>query len=204
MDKEQKTLVVIFFVIIIIGLCIFYNRQNIISLVDSKLNSVAKSVAGDQYSGWQTYTNKQYGYSIRYPKGFHINTKDSNKVFTEAEMGGNTEVSNYYVQDENAPLKETDISVSYFFGKSDPKISPDKFIDVAASQLAKFEKFNLNGSPALKYMEYNQDYKGFNFYHIMSVSGDKIYNFTFIYTDSATMSTRELADKIGRSFTFTK
>jgi len=204
MDKEQKILAVVFIVIIIFGLGLFYNRQNISSLVDLKLNSVAKSVVGDQYSGWQTYTNKQYGYSIRYPNGFHIDIKDSDKAYTKAGNGGDTEILNYYHSNDSTPLKETDMSVSYFFMKADPKFPPDKYIDAAASQLAKFEKFNLNGSPAVKYTEYNYNNKGISFDHITSVNGDKIFNFTYIYNDSSTMSMRELADKIAGSFTFTK
>jgi hypothetical protein len=214
MHKEQKILIVISIVIIIVGLFVLYNRQNIISFIDSKLNSVAKSVVGDQYSGWQTYTNKQYGYTIKYPKGFYVDDRNSEKNYYKdlgesvtAHYGGDTIITNYPDVKGLNNVPSDYVGIRYVFWKFEQNITLDEYLSSMTDKLDKLQKFNLNGTPAAIYFEYDYAEDGKHKLMItptfMAIKDDKIFMANYTYYEG-TKDLISVADNIIRSFTFTK
>lgn len=211
MDKEQKILIAISIVIIIIGLSVFYNRQNISSFIDLKLNSIAKSVAGDQYSGWQTYTNKQYGYSIRYPKGFYVDDINSEKKQSktpeglEWDSGGDTTITNYPDVKDLTNVPSNYVGIRYIFWELYEDMTLDKYLNGITDKLDKLQKFDLNGTPAVVYLRYDYTKDGKPELMItptfIAIKDDKLFMANYTYYEG-TKDLISTADNIIRSFTF--
>lgn len=124
-------------------------------------NSTATSAA-NQYVGWNTYTNTQYGYSIKYPNNWFINTKYSEQDFTPRGpvphdyIGGDTSLSNYSdvaiseYQKTNGEIAypKDYLVISWMFFKSLTKANPDGASYDATS--VKKENVTINGVSGIK------------------------------------------------------
>lgn len=105
------------------------------SLTDAQ---TAATVAGET-ADWKTYTNSRYGYSIKYPENWHVNSTSSEEDFSKRGsedtggikyIGGDTYWSNYakfdYALDEvpsdqqlvSMLIRKTDLSLDDYFNST--------------------------------------------------------------------------------------
>ena len=119
----------------------------------------------DEYSGWNTYSNTVYDYSIKYPSNWYINTTYSNQDFTPRGpapsdyIGGDTSISNYSVsymeqyQAKNGDLAEPAdyFVISFSFTKIDPAVSLDDYLNNPSfGKPTESEQITLNGITGVK------------------------------------------------------
>ncbi len=104
----------------------------------------------DATTDWKTYTNTKYGYSIKYPTNWYINTQYSNLDLTprgpnKDYIGGDTSISNYLEKDGMyAPPDYT--LISWMFWKV-PPISKERS---SSSDFIKKENVVINGVKGIK------------------------------------------------------
>lgn len=118
-------------------------------------------------SDWKTYRNERYGYSIQYPKKWYVDTRFSEKSFSQRGpkedvdlIGGDTLFSNY--QDAygfnlgNRPSDIEEINLMVF--KVDPNITYDQFKYGHVEGDEKKSFVEISGETAYKIERVNTDH----------------------------------------------
>ena len=143
-------LVVIIALIVIGSLGYFYFKPRLNN--QKAAPAASPAIAFDSYSGWKTYTNKTYGFSLRYPPQWNIKTyADYSADFytvdpQSKEATPGTAVVRFLRSSEKADIAE--------FTKIQKLEEGSQFaepLDVR-SQVTKIKNFEISGLPAIDYV----------------------------------------------------
>lgn len=109
-------------------------------------DSGQKTAKTDPYAGWQTYTNAEAGFTLRYPSDWMFNSKGSKTKSGDGEFGGDQFISKAnYDADNNASILQLQTDVSELSAESYAK----QQYDAAAIATAKsFTSSKINGYDA--------------------------------------------------------
>lgn len=215
MNKSQKVLIAITILLVAFGTFIIYNQNKLADIVNSKINNVSKSLVGAQNSDWQIYKNQQYGYTIKYPKGFYVDARNSEKKSPKGSsntgmdyLGGDTTITNYPNTTINSAVIPSDyVGIRYDFYEVDKSLTLNEYLDYTAAKLDGLQKFDLNGTPAAVYLVYSETKDGNHERQVtptvISIKNGKMFVAIYTYYEG-TKNLIEVADEIVKSFTFTQ
>lgn len=143
---------------------IFFAAFFLLSVIGFKAVDAQTAVvsSGPSLANWNTYVNQRYGYSIKYPSGWFVDTTYSESDFTPRGanaqyIGGDTTISNYSSSSFNGHLTfPSDYgSINLMVYKSDPAISLNDFASNegigAWPGIGNAENININGISGLEW-----------------------------------------------------
>lgn len=158
--------------------------------------------SNSQMTGWKTYTNIHYSYTIEYPSNWYAHTTNSEKDFTQRGpggsdiIGGDTSFSNY--QEEfsyDNPAPKDLLSVNLMIYKIESNISYDQFISSKGFRADGREDLSINGISALRLMGVTTDHPvGVTVVNTLVKVGNKM----FVFNYSGSPVSQQLKDDTGK------
>lgn len=216
MNTSKKALIATLISVAVLGILFIYNKDRLVNIVNLNISNFSKAIVGAPILDWQTYTNTEYGYKIKYPKGYYVDTKLS-KPFSQdyeiakTEFAGDTVISNYPdIEGEDfAPKDYVGIRLGFWKLPTDSHLSLDEYVKWMLAKADGLQRFDLNGNPAARYRTYSNAKSG-NHERLVqpttiSIRGDEIVVIGYTYFEGTEdKTTMALADEIIRTFTFIK
>lgn len=162
-------------------------------------------------SNRRTYINTKYGYSIKYPANWYVDTTASEKDLElrvperEETLGGDTYFSDFpdvWQYNPSNPLIVDHFEISLLVYKIDPRMTYAQFLKKHFDYLSPtaMESIKINGVPAMRVIMVTTDHPvGVTVVGVFIKSGDRI--FVFSYSGKPiTQANRDTANRIIGSF----
>lgn len=212
MNKKGFTnIILVIIIVVLVGLVGYFTLVR--KPETSPITSMPPSASEE--TDWKIYTNRKYGYSIRYPSSWYINTSQSDTDLEPMSgwgqplayyVGGHTEWSNYKEIPEcgDCALPE-DLYILYLnIHRPRPTDTIDQFIEnkeftTPWEEVKKREELQINGIDAVRLLTIDRENptEGYRRSYTILKTEDKV--FIFLYYDTARRSLASEAEIIMRN-----
>jgi len=139
----------------------------------------------DKTTGWNTYTNKRYGYTISYPKNWFVDTTYSEDAITQRGdpsnadfIGGDTNWSNYKGSFDLGNIPKDIQTVFLMISKQDKATTLDEYLKIENFDFDKKESVQINGITGVRISGGHFDVPDPNVEHIILMRNGLFYNFS--------------------------
>lgn len=141
--------------------------------------------SSDKTIGWNTYTNKRYGYTISYPKNWFVDTTYSEDAITQRGdpndadfIGGDTNWSNYKDSFDLGNTPKDIQTVFLMIFKQDKAKTLDEFLKIENFDFTKKEAVQINGVAGVRISGGNFDVPDQNVEHVILMKNGLFFTFS--------------------------